>query len=51
MEDQDKKNIRRAYIIIGVMLLITGLYASANAFYMYLSVYIWFGIAYGMMLQ
>jgi uncharacterized membrane protein YedE/YeeE len=51
MEDQEKKNIRRAYIVIGVMLLISVLYASASANYLYLSVYIWFGLAYGMMLQ
>jgi hypothetical protein len=48
MEDQEKKNIRKAYIIIGVMLLISVLYASASANYMYLNVYIWFGLAYGM---
>jgi len=51
MEDQEKKNIRKAYIIIGVMLLLSVLYASASANYMYLNVYIWFGLAYGMMLQ
>src|SRR5210317_88361 len=51
MEDQEKKNIRKAYIIIGVMLLISVLYASASSNYIYLNVYIWFGIAYGMMLQ
>ena len=51
MEDQEKKNTRKAYIVIGVLLLITALYASASSNYVYLNVYIWFGIAYGMMLQ
>jgi len=51
MEDQEKKNIRKAYVVIGVLLLISGLYASASSNYVYLNVYIWFGIAYGMMLQ
>ena len=51
MEEQEKKNIRKAYIVTGVLLLISVLYATANTNYMYLNVYIWFGIAYGMMLQ
>ena len=51
MEEQEKKNIRKAYIITGMLLLISVLYATANTNYMYLNVYIWFGIAYGMMLQ
>ena len=51
MEDQAKKNIRKAYIVIGIMLLISVLYASASVNYLYLNVYIWFGLAYGMMLQ
>ena len=51
MEEQEKKNVRRAFIVLGAMLLITILYASAHKYYMYLNVYIWFGVAYGMMLQ
>jgi len=48
---EEKKNALKAYIVIGAMLLITLLYASAHNYYMYVNVYIWFGIAYGMMLQ
>lgn len=48
---EEKKNALKAYMVIGAMLLITLLYANASHYYMYISVYIWFGIAYGMMLQ
>jgi uncharacterized protein len=46
-----RRNAIKAYLVLGGMLLITALYASANTYYMYVNVYIWFGIAYGMMLQ
>lgn len=39
------------FVILGVLLLISILYYKANVFYIYLVVYIWFGAAYGMMLQ
>lgn len=48
---EEKKNMLRAFIITGALLLISLLYWSANAYYLYLVVYIWFGVAYGMMLQ
>jgi uncharacterized membrane protein YedE/YeeE len=51
MEDIEKNNIRHAYIITGVLLLITFMYRAVDVYYMYLVVYIWFGFAYGMMLQ
>ncbi len=48
---EEKKNALKAYLVIGAMLLISLLYAGAHQYYMYINVYIWFGIAYGMMLQ
>ncbi len=47
----EKKNQIWAFIVTGVMIFISLLYYKANVYYMYLVVYIWFGIAYGMMLQ
>ncbi len=46
-----KNNNSKALAVLGGMLLITLLYASAHKYYMYINVYIWFGLAYGMMLQ
>ena len=48
---EEKKNALKAYMVIGAMLLVSLLYVNASHFYMYMNVYIWFGIAYGMMLQ
>ena len=48
---EEKRNTIWAYIILGALILITLIYASVDVYYMYLSVYIWFGVAYGMMLQ
>jgi uncharacterized membrane protein YedE/YeeE len=48
---EDRKNAIWAFIITGALVLITVLYYKANVFYLYLTVYIWFGYAYGMMLQ
>lgn len=49
--DNDKKNQLWAFGITGALILISALYYNANVFYMYAVVYIWFGFAYGMMLQ
>lgn len=49
--DNEKKNQLWAFIITGALILISALYYNANVFYMYAVVYIWFGFAYGMMLQ
>lgn len=46
-----KKNAIKAYGVLGAMLLVTALYAGADRYYMYINVYVWFGLAYGMMLQ
>ena len=48
---EEKKNQMWAFGIMGAMILISLLYYSANVFYTYIIVYIWFGVAYGMMLQ
>ena len=51
MENVEKRNKIWAFIILGILLSISLLYYKANVYYMYLVVYIWFGAAYGMMLQ
>ncbi|MDH5324228.1 MAG: YeeE/YedE family protein [Gammaproteobacteria bacterium] len=46
-----EKNVMWAYIIVGVLALVSiGTYAY-NEYYIYLSVYLWFGFVYGMCLQ
>jgi uncharacterized membrane protein YedE/YeeE len=47
----EKRNKIWAFILTGVLILISLLYYNANVYYMYLVVYIWFGVSYGMMLQ
>lgn len=49
--DEEKRNTLWAYIITGALVLISLMYAATDVYYMYLTVYIWFGFAYGMMLQ
>ncbi|HSB34416.1 MAG TPA: YeeE/YedE thiosulfate transporter family protein, partial [Nitrospirota bacterium] len=48
---EEKRNQIFAFAVLGLMIVISLLYYKANVFYMYLVAYIWFGIAYGMMLQ
>lgn len=48
---EEKKNQIWAFIITGALILISILYYKTDAYYMYLIAYIWFGFAYGMMLQ
>jgi len=48
---EERKNQIKAFAVLGMMILISLLYYKANVYYMYLVVYIWFGLAYGMMLQ
>ncbi|OGW26169.1 MAG: hypothetical protein A2X59_05135 [Nitrospirae bacterium GWC2_42_7] len=48
---EEKKNQIWAFIITGALILISLLYYKTNVYYMYLIAYIWFGFAYGMMLQ
>jgi len=45
------KNLVWAYLITGFLLVISLGYYTFNPYFIYLVVYIWFGFAYGMMLQ
>lgn len=47
----EKRNTIWAFILTGALILVSLTYYKANPYYMYLVVYIWFGAAYGMMLQ
>lgn len=47
----ERKNTVWAFLITGALIVTSFLYYSVNPYYMYVVVYIWFGFAYGMMLQ
>ena len=49
--DIEKRNKLWALIVTGALILISLIYIKANIYFLYLVVYIWFGVAYGMMLQ
>ena len=51
MQEEEKRNKMWAFLITGILVLISMLYYRTNVYYIYLIVYIWFGFAYGMMLQ
>jgi len=51
LENIEKRNKLWAFIVTGVLILISLIYYRVNIYYIYLVVYIWFGFAYGMMLQ
>jgi len=51
LENIEKRNKLWAFIVTGILILISLIYYRANIYYIYLVVYIWFGFAYGMMLQ
>jgi len=51
VETTDRKGLYWAFFILGLLALISLGYAQIHAYYMYLVVYIWFGVAYGMLLQ
>jgi len=50
-QENNKKGQIWAFLITGIAILISLLYYKANVYYMYLVAYMWFGFAYGMMLQ
>jgi uncharacterized membrane protein YedE/YeeE len=50
-QENSKKGQVWAFAITGVLILISLLYYRANEYYMYIIAYMWFGFAYGMMLQ
>ena len=49
--DTEKKGQIWAFALLGGLVAISAMYYVSNVFYMYLIAYIWFGTAYGMMLQ
>ncbi len=49
--DEERRNTMWAFLITGALILISFLYYQVSIYYIYLVVYIWFGFAYGMMLQ
>ncbi len=49
--DIEKRNKIWAFVLTGALILISLAYYNVNVYYMYLVTYIWFGAAYGMMLQ
>ena len=51
MEKEEKRNKVWAFAITGVLILISMLYYRIDEYYIYIVAYIWFGFAYGMMLQ
>lgn len=50
-QENNKKGQIWAYSITGILVLVSLMYYKTNVYYMYLIAYIWFGFAYGMMLQ
>lgn len=50
-QENNKKGQIWAFAITGVLILISLMYYRANVYYMYIVAYMWFGFAYGMMLQ
>ncbi len=48
---EEKRDTMWAYIITAALIFISVLYYMADVYYVYLIVYIWFGYAYGLMLQ
>ncbi len=51
VDTTEKRNQIWAFLITGILILISILYYKVNVYYIYLIVYIWFGFAYGIMLQ
>jgi hypothetical protein len=48
---EEKRNQIWAFVITAALIVVSLAYYSVNVFYLYTVVYIWFGFAYGMMLQ
>ena len=47
----ERKNVIWAYVIIGLLSLLTIVTYSIHEYYIYLAAYLWFGFVYGMCLQ
>ena len=48
---EEKRNQIWAFVITAALIVVSFVYYSVNVFYLYTVVYIWFGFAYGLMLQ
>ncbi len=48
---EETRNKIWAFVITALLILVSLIYYKVNEYYMYTIVYIWFGFAYGMMLQ
>lgn len=48
---ESKRNQIWAFSIIGFLILVSLIYYNVNEYFLYAVVYIWFGVAYGLMLQ
>ncbi|MBF0540760.1 MAG: YeeE/YedE family protein [Nitrospirae bacterium] len=51
MTNSLEKNKIWAMVVAGLLVIVSLIYFSINIFYIYLVVYIWFGVIYGMLLQ
>lgn len=51
MEAAGKRSVYWGFAILGLIGLTSLVYAFSNIYYMYILVYLWFGLAYGMLLQ
>lgn len=51
MENEERRNRIWAFIITLSLIIVSFIYYQVNEYYIYLVAYIWFGFAYGMMLQ
>lgn len=47
----NRMNIMKAFALLAAVAVVSLVYAASHRYYIYLNVYIWFGLAYGMMLQ
>lgn len=50
-DDSDRKRMFWAFSILGLMLIVSLWYYSVHPVYMYIVTYLWFGVAYGLLLQ
>lgn len=51
MKATDNRSVYWGFLLLGLIVLISFIYAKVNIYYMYIVVSLWFGLAYGMLLQ
>lgn len=51
MESTNKRSVYWGFSILGLLALVSLAYAKVHVYYVYIVAYIWFGVAYGMLLQ